>query len=331
MMRRRTFTTLLGGAAVAWPISARAQLPERKRRIGVLIPFAETDAFAQSVLAAFRIGLEGLGWLDGRSIQLDYRWAAGDVDRMRAFAKELVALRPDLVLALTTPVAEAVLQESRTIPILFVQVSDPLGSGFVTSLSRPGGNATGFVNMEPTMAGKWVALLKDVAPSVTSIVLLFNPTTAPYAEQFLDPFKAAVASLGAQAEAARLDQSSQLESVAADQGAELRRGLVIMPDAFTWVHREQIISLAARRRLPAIYPLREFAEIGGLLSYGNDRLDQYPRAAIYANRILKGEKPGELPVQAPVKFEMAINLKTAKALGLQVPDKLLAIADEVIE
>jgi putative ABC transport system substrate-binding protein len=328
-VKRREFITLLGGAA-AWPFAARAQQPGRIRRIGVLIPFSENNA-SQSWLAAFRKKLDELGWQDGHSIQFDYRWAAGDAERMRVFAKELVELKPDLILVLTTPAAEAILRESNTIPMLFVQVSDPIGSGFVTSLNRPGGHVTGFMNMEPTMSGKWVTLLKDIAPSITRITLLFNPATAPYADQYLNPFKVAAVSLSVEATAAPVQQSSQLESIAAEQGRELNGGLIVMPDAFMWVHRADVISLAARYRLPAIYPLREFVELGGLLSYGNDRLDQYPRAAVYADRILKGEKPGELPVQAPVKFEMAINVKTAKALGLQVPDKLLALADKVIE
>ena len=326
-MKRREFITLLGGAA-AWPLAARAQQPERMRRIGVLTTFAENDATVQSWQAAFRKRLEEAGWQDGRNIKIDYRWAAGDADRLRIFAAELVELKPDLIFAQTTPATAAVVRQTRTIPIIFVQVTDPIR--FISSLNRPGGNVTGFMNMEPTMAGKWVGLLKEIAPRVTRVALLFNPATAPYAENYLNPFKAAAASLAVEAILSPIQQVSQLEAVAA-QARERNGGLIVMSDSFLWLHRAEIISLAARYRLPAVYPLHDWAKIGGLLCYGNDRLEQYPRAAIYADRILKGEKPGELPVQAPVKFELVINLKTAKALGLEVPQTLLARADEVIE
>jgi ABC-type uncharacterized transport system substrate-binding protein len=329
-VKRREFIAL-GGAAATWPLAAQAQQGARMRRIGALIAAAGNDAAVQKWQAAFPERLNGLGWQNGRNIQLDYRWAAGNADRLRMFAKELVELKCDLIFAQTTPAAASALQETRTIPIIFVQVTDPVGSGFVTSLNRPGGNVTGFVNMEPAMAGKWLGLLKEIAPRVTRVALLFNPTTAPYTEQYLPPFKAATASLGMEPIAAPVLQPSELEPVAAGQAHELNGGLIVMSDIFLWIHREEVMSLAARYGLPAVYPLREFAEMGGLVSYGNDRLDQYQRAAIYADRILKGEKPSELPVQAPVKFEMAINLKTANALGLRVPEKLLALADEVIE
>jgi putative ABC transport system substrate-binding protein len=327
-MNRREFITLLGGAA-AWPLAARAQQAERTRRIGVLTPFAENDATIQSYDAAFRKRLDEVQ--DGRNIHIDYRWTAGNVDRLETFARELVELKPDLIFAQTTPATEAVLRHTRTIPIIFVQVTDPVGSGFVTSLNRPGGNVTGFMNMEPTMAGKWLGLLKEIAPRVTRIALLFNPATAPYAEQYVSHFKAAAASLAVEAISAPVQQASELEAVVAALAREPNGGLVVMPDVFVWLHRTEIISLAARYRIPTVYQLHDFAEIGGLLSYGNDRLDQYPRAAVYADRILRGEKPGELPVQAPVKFELVINLTTAKALGLTVPPTLLARADEVIE
>ena len=330
-MRRRDFITILGGAVVASPIAARAQQSERMRRVGVLTTAAENDATEQRRQAAFRRRFDELGWRAGRNIQIDYRWAASNADRLRIFAKELVELKPDLIFAETTPATAAVLGETRTIPIVFVVVSDPVGSGFVTSLNRPGGNVTGFMNMEPTLAGKWLGLLKEIAPHVTRVALLFNPATAPFTEQYLNPFKAAAASLAVEAIAAPVQQLSQLEPVAADRAREPNGGLIMMPDVFLWLHRAEVISLAAHYRLPAVYPQRDFAEIGGLLSYGNDRLDQYPRAAIYADRILKGEKPADLPVQAPTKYELVINLRTAKALGLTVPPSLLAIADEVIE
>jgi putative ABC transport system substrate-binding protein len=330
-MRRRDFITILGGAVVASPIAARAQQSERMRRVGVLTTAAENDATEQRRQAAFRRRFDELGWRAGRNIQIDYRWAASNADRLRIFAKELVELKPDLIFAETTPATAAVLGETRTIPIVFVVVSDPVGSGFVTSLNRPGGNVTGFMNMEPTLAGKWLGLLKEIAPHVTRVALLFNPATAPYTEQYLNPFKAAAASLAVEAIAAPVQQLSHLEPVAADRAREPNGGLIMMPDVFLWLHRAEVISLAAHYRLPAVYPQRDFAEIGGLLSYGNDRLDQYPRAAIYADRILKGEKPADLPVQAPTKYELVINLRTAKALGLTVPPSLVATADEVIE
>jgi putative tryptophan/tyrosine transport system substrate-binding protein len=330
-MRRRDFITILGGAVVCSPIAARAQQSERMRRVGVLTTAAENDATEQSRQAAFRRRLDELGWRAGRNIQIDYRWAASNADRLRIFAKELVELKPDLIFAETTPATAAVLGETRTIPIVFVVVSDPVGSGFVTSLNRPGGNVTGFMNMEPTLAGKWLGLLKEIAPHVTRVALLFNPATAPFTEQYLNPFKAAAASLAVEAIAAPVQQLSHLEPVAADRAREPNGGLIMMPDVFLWLHRAEVISLAAHYRLPAVYPQRDFAEIGGLLSYGNDRLDQYPRAAIYADRILKGEKPADLPVQAPTKYELVINLRTAKALGLTVPPSLVATADEVIE
>ena len=238
---------------------------------------------------------------------------------MQRFAKELVALQPDLILSQSTPTTAALLQQTRTIPIIFATVADPVGSGFVASFPRPGGNVTGFTNIEPTMAGKWLELLKEIAPRVTRVAFLFNPATAPYAEYYLNPFKAAAASFAVEAIAAPVRDTSELESVVAAQAREPNGGLIVMPDTFTTAHRAEITSLAARYRLPAVYPFRFFAELGGLLSYGNDLVDNFRRAATYADRILKGAKPSELPVQAPVKFELVINLKTAKALGLDVP------------
>ena len=250
---------------------------------------------------------------------------------MQRFAKELVALQPDLILSHNTPTTAALLQQTRTIPIIFAIVSDPVGSGFVASFPRPGGNVTGFTNIEPTMAGKWLELLKEIAPRVDRVAFLFNPATAPYAEYYLGPFKAAAASLAVEAIAAPVHDTSELESVIAAQAREPNGGLVVMPDSFLVAHRAEITSLAARYRLPAVYPFRFFVELGGLLSYGNDLLDNFRRAATYADRILKGAKPSELPVQAPVKFELVINLKTAKALGLNIPMALQQRADELIE
>jgi putative ABC transport system substrate-binding protein len=290
-MKRREFITLLGGAAATWPLAARAQQPEQMRKIGVLMGFAESDRDGQAFVAAFREGLQKLGWVEGRNIRIDTRWAAGDTDSMQRFAKELVALQPDLILSHLTPTTTALLQHTRTIPIVFALVADPIGSGFVASFARPGGNVTGFIFTEPTMASKWLELLKEIAPRVTRVAMMFNPATATYAN-----------------------------------GSPIS-----MPDSFADAHRVEIISLAARYRLPAVYPYRFFTELGGLLSYGIDVTDNFRRAATYADRILKGEKPSDLPVQAPVKFELAINLKTAKALGLDVPLFLQQRADEVIE
>jgi putative ABC transport system substrate-binding protein len=330
-MRRRAFITLLGGAAAAWPLAARAQQAERMRRIGVLMSASEHDPEYQADMAAFREGLRKLGWTDGRNIRIDTRWGAADAESMQAFAKELVALQPELIVSQSTPTTAALLQETRTIPIVFAQVVDPIGSRFVASLARPGGNATGFVNLEPTMAGKWLELLKEIAPRVKRVAILFNPTTAPFAEYFLNPFKAAAPSFAVEATAAPVHDASAIEAVVAALAREPNGGLIVMPDSFLNAHRAEVTSLAARHRLPAVYPFRMFAEGGGLLSYGNDVLDQYRRAATYVDRILKGAKPSELPVQAPVKFELVINLKTARALDLDVPVQLQQRADEIIE
>jgi putative ABC transport system substrate-binding protein len=330
-MKRREFITLIGGTVVARPLAARAQQLDVVRRIGVLTGFAESDREGQAFVAAFREGLQKLGWVEGRNIRIDYRWAALDTDLMQRFAKELVALRPDLILTQSTPAAAAMLQQTHTIPIVFAIVADPIGSGFVASFPQPGGNITGFVTMEPTMAGKWLELLKEIAPRVARVAMLFNPATAPYAEYWLNPFKAAAASFAVQAIVAPVHDKSELESVVVAQAREPNGGLIVMPDTFTTGHRSEITSLAARYRLPAVYPYRVFAEFGGLLSYGDDLTDNFRRAASYADRILKGAKPSELPVQAPVKFELVINLKTAKALGLDVPAQLQQRADEVIE
>jgi putative ABC transport system substrate-binding protein len=329
-MRRREFITLLGGAA-AWPLAARAQQAAGMRRIGVLMAYAESDSEAQAFVAAFREGLQKLGWTEGRNVRIDIRWGNVDVESMRRFAKELVALQPDLILAHNTPTTAALLQQTRTIPIIFANVSDPVGSGFVASFPRPGGNVTGFTNIEPTMAGKWLELLKEIAPRVARVAFLFNPATAPYAEYYLKPFKAAAASFAVEVIAAPVRDTSELESVIATQARAPNGGLIVMTDSFTTAHRAEITSLAARHRLPAVYPYRFFTELGGLLSYGSDQPDNFRRAATYADRILKGAKPSELPVQAPVKFELVINMKTAKALGLDVPAQLQQRADEVIE
>jgi putative ABC transport system substrate-binding protein len=330
MMRRREFITLLGCAA-AWPLWARAQQADRTRFIGVLMAYAESDQEGKAWVAAFRERLQKLGWVEGRNIRVETRWATPNVEAMQRLAMELVALQPDLILSQSTPTTAALLQQTRTIPIIFANIADPVGSGFVASFPRPGGNVTGFVLFEPTMASKWLELLKEIAPRVNRVAFLFNPATATYFEYYMNSFKAAAASFGVEAIAAPVHDRSELESVFALQAREPNSSIVVMPDSFLNVHRVEITSLAARYHLPAIYPYRLYTKVGGFLSYGNDVFDNYRRAAGYVDRILKGEKPSELPVQAPVKFELVINLKTAKTLGLELPPTLLARADEVIE
>jgi putative ABC transport system substrate-binding protein len=329
-MRRREFILALGAAA-AWPLAARAQQPGPMRRIGVLMGYAESDREGQANIAAFRGGLQELGWTEGRNIRIDTRWASADADLMQRFAQELVALQLELILTQNTPATALLLQQTRTIPIIFANVSDPVGSGFVASLPRPGGNVTGLIDMEGSMAGKWLELLKGVAPRIARVAFLFNPATAPFAEYYLNHFKAAAASLAVEAIAAPVRDTSELESVVAAQAREPNSGLAVMPEAFMNVHRAEVTSLAAHYRLPAVYPRRFFAELGGLLSYGNDQSDNFRRTATYVDKILKGAKPSELPVQLPVKYQLTINLKTAKALGLDVPLQLQQGADEVIE
>lgn len=329
-MRRRDFITIIGGAAASWPLAGRAQQLDR-RRIGILMGWAESDREAQSWLAAFREELRKLGWTEGRNIEMEIRWAAGDVESMKRFAKELVALQPDLIVTGSTPATAAVLQQTPTIPVIFVLVGDPVGSGFVTSLARPGGNATGFTPIEESLGGKWVEVLRDIAPRVSRVALVFNPPTATFVKGYLNTFRAAAASLGVETIVAPVSDMPELESLFTTEAREPNSGFVVIPDAFTITHRAEIISLAARWRIPAIYWSRSCTEIGGLISYGPYLPDEYRRAAPYVDRILKGAKPSELPVQAPTKFELVINLKTAKALGLAVPLFLQQNADEVIE
>jgi ABC-type uncharacterized transport system substrate-binding protein len=330
-MRRRAF--IIGGAAAAWPLAARAQQGERMRRIGVLMGNAESDSGAQAGLVAFTSALQELGWTDNRDIRIDHRWAAADVDRMRTFAKELVSLSPDLILAQTTSVVAALQRETSTIPIVFVVVSDPVGSGFVASLPRPGGNITGFINIESSLSGKWIGMLKDIVPGITRAVLMFNPETAPYFDYYLQPFEAAARSYAVEPITAPIRTAADIERLVTSVGERLDTGVVVMPDVFTGTLRNLnlIISLAARHRVPTIYPYRYMVAAGGLISYGIDQPDLYRRAAGYVDRVLRGAKPAELPVQLPTRFELAVNLKTAKALDIDVPPTLLARADEVIE
>ena len=330
-MRRREFITLVGGAS-AWPLAARAQQRERMRRVGVLMGWSESDPQFRSWIDTFVEGLAQLGWADGRNVQINVRWASGDVVRMRTFAKELVELQPDVILGGTTPVTAALQRETRTIPIVFVVVADPVGAGFVAGLPHPGGNITGFLNAEAAIGGKWLEMLKEIAPHVTRVAIMFNPDTAPLGgAYFLDSFEAAARSLAVEPITARVRSNAEIEAVIASlEGTQ--GGLVIMTDSFMGVHRGTVISLATRTKVPVIgADLPSFAREGGLLSYGANLRDIFRRAAPYVDRILHGANPGDLPVQAPVKYEMAINLKTAKALGIEVPPTLLARADEVIE
>jgi putative tryptophan/tyrosine transport system substrate-binding protein len=330
-IRRREFISLLGGTALAWPLAARAQQGERVRRIGVMATLAEGDPVGDRYMIAFREGLEALGWSENRNLRLDIRRATPDAGSIERAAQELVALQPDVILTPNTPTTAALQKQTRTIPILFVNVSDPIGSGFVASLSQPGGNITGFLTFEFSIGGKWLELLKEIAARVTKVAVIFNPNTAPFAELFVKPLKVAAASLGVDVLVVPVRDIAATESVLAAEAQEANRGLIVIPDAFLLARRAEVIALAARYRVPAIYPFRAFTDMGGLISFGHDNISIYRRAATYADSILRGAKPGELPLQFPVKFELVINRKTAGALGLDVPASFYWRADEVIE
>ena len=329
-MRRREFLGVLCGAA-AWPVAAPAQQTGRMRRIGLLMSVPENDPQGQTRIAAFREGLQKLGWMESRNIRIDYRWDGSDAELRQRAAMELIALKPEVVLTAGTTPTASVLKQTSTIPAIFVNVSDPIGSGFVASLSRPGGNVTGFMNFEASMAGKWLELLKQIAPHVVKVVFLFNPTTAPYAESYLSTFRTAALSFGVKTMAAPVRSVAEIEAAVEKQAQEQNGGIIVMPDGFMSAKRVEVTSSIAQHRLPAVYPYRFFTDIGGLLSYGIDQLDEYRRAATYVDKILNGAKPSNLPVQLPVKFELIINLRTAKTLGLDVPLSLQQRADEVIE
>jgi|SRR5215469_3752471 len=330
-MRRRDFTKGIVGSAAAWPFAALAQQSERMRRIGVLTPYSESDPYAKAQFGAFVQGLAELGWSEGHNLRMDVRWAAGDLDRVRVYAKELVTLQPDVILVDSTPQTAALQRETRTIPIVFVVVSDPVGSGFVAGLPRPGGNMTGFSNQDPSMGGKWVELLTEIAPNLSRVAAMFNPDTAPFVRSYyLPPFEAAARSLKVEPVVVLVHSDTEIETAITSLGRE-SGGLVIMPDAFLVSHRASIISLANRNNVPAVSQTSFITRDGGLISYGPDLADLYRRGADYVDRVLRGTKPSELPVQLPAKFEMAVNLKTAKSLGLTVPPALLARADAVIE
>jgi putative ABC transport system substrate-binding protein len=329
MIRRRDLITLLGGAAAAWPRGALGQA-ERMRHIGIISSFAANDQGLQPRLTAFLQGLQQLGWTEGRNVRIDVRWGGGDAARLRRYAAELVALSPDAILAVTSPAVTALQQATRTVPIVFVQVADPVAAGYVASLAQPGGNITGFTIYEDGMGPKWLELLKEVAPRVTRAGLLRDPANVGEIGLF-GAIRAAAPAIGLDPRPITLGDSAEIERDITAFAREPNGGLILLGSAASLVHREQIINLAARHQLPAIYPDRVFVTTGGLISYGPDRLDSYRGAARYADRILKGEKPGDLPVQAPTKYELVINLKAANAISLTLPDTVLARAHEVIE
>jgi len=329
-MTRREFITLLGGAAAAWPLAARAQQPERMRRIGVLLTTAADDPESLVRIGAFLQGLQELGWTDARNMRIEYRWGSGNTERIRKYAAELVALGPDVILANGNTAVAPLQRATRTLPIVFVTVSDPVSGGFVDSLARPGGNMTGFASMEYGMSGKWLELLKQIAPGMTRAAVLRDPSI-PSGSGQLGAIQAVGPFLGVEVSPIDVRAAGEIERAVTDFARSSNGGLIVPASTSAIVHRDLIISLAARHRLPAVYSYRFFVANGGLISYGYDSIDSYRRAAGYVDRILKGEKPADLPVQAPTKYELVINLKTAKLLGLEVPPMLLARADEVIE
>jgi putative ABC transport system substrate-binding protein len=326
---RRDFIAGLGGAA-AWPLAAHAQQGNRVRRIGALTLGDENDPEGKRRVTAFTQALAVLGWTDGRNVRMDLRWGGGDTDRIRAFAQELVGLKPDMILTGTTPATIAVQRETQTIPIVFVNVSDPVESGIIERLNRPGGNITGFADFEASLGGKWLELLSQIAPGLKRAAIMFNPDTSP-ASVYMPSLETAARSLKVAPITAPVRNDVEIEEAIIALGHEPEGGLVVMPGVFMFAHRAPIIMAAARNNVPAVYNLSAFARDGGLLSYGVDPLDTFRRAASYVDRILRGEKPGDLPVQLPTKYEMAVNLKTAKALSLAIPPLILLRADEVIE
>jgi putative ABC transport system substrate-binding protein len=332
MMNRRRFLQSVGASLLAAPLAAEAQQTDRIRRIGLLIPFAESDSEAQAQIAAFKETLRTLGWNEGRNVRSEYRWAAQDTVRIGAFAKELVELQPEVILTRTTPVTVTLLKETRTIPIVFAVVSDPVGDGLVASLARPGGNVTGFTNVDASLGSKWLQLLKEIAPRTKRVAFMFDPKMAPgggaYYRRLIE---GAAPSIGVQVIATVVRDAADIKRAIDAFTREPNGGLIVLPDVTNINHRRETISLAAYHRLPAIYPTDYFAKDGGLMSYGTDYLDLYRKAAAYVDRILRGAKPSELPVQGPTKFQLVINLKTAKALGLTIPPSLVVRADHVIE
>ena len=329
-MQRRDFIMLLGGAAAVWPLAARAQQTDRMRRIGVLVGLAEGDSEGQARVAAFRQGLHELKWVEGHNVRIEIRWGAGDAARTSAYAAELVSLAPDVILGTNTPTVRALKQATDTIPIVFAGNSDPVGDGVVASLAKPGGNITGFTGFDAAIAGKWVQLLKEISSGTKRIAVIFNPDTAPYTI-FLPVMETVAPQVGVRLIPAPVRDTVAIESAISNLASVPGGGLVVLPDIFMALNRELILRLATRSRLPTMGPLRFYPVDGGLMSYGSNFPDLFRQSAAYVDRILHGEKPSDLPVQAPIKFELVINLKTAKDLGLEVPPSLLARADEVIE
>ena len=329
-MKRREFLTLLGGAVSTLPFAAQAQQPDRVRLVGVLMAIVADDSEAQPRAKALEQGLRELGW-DDTNPRIEFRWAGADPDRIKTFAAELVAMKPDVIVANTTPVVTAVRQATQDIPIVFVQVTDPVSLGIVKSLSQPGGNVTGLTNFEYEMGGKWIDMLRSAAPTTKWVSVIFNPNTAPYGPSFLKQINGTATPLGIEVIDTQVHSVPELESAIEKLTQKPNGSLIVLPDTFTAVNRKAIVALASDRRLPAVYPFKYFATAGGLLSYGVDVTDSFRRSASYVDRILKGESPANLPVQAPTKFELVINLKTAAAFNLQIPPTLLSIANEVIE
>jgi putative ABC transport system substrate-binding protein len=326
-MRRRELITLLGSGAAVWPLAARTQQRERIRRIGVLMFYSESDEEARIRAKALEEGLQKSGWTRGRNLRIDYRWG----NRFQLHAAELVRVGVDVIIAVSTPALKAVQHETHSIPIVFTQVSDPVGQGIIENMARPGANVTGFTNYDPAIAGKWIELLKEAAPGVTRVAVVFNPATAPYTALYMHAIEAVAPSIKISVTSAPVRDEAEIEGSFTKLAREQGSGLVVMTDAFTSIHRKQISELAIRLGLPAIYPYRYYVADGGLMSYGIDQVEQIRGAAVYVDRILKGEKVGDLPVQAPTKYQLIINLKTAKAIRLDIPPMLLGRADEVIE
>jgi len=330
-VKRRAFITLLGSAAAAWPLAARAQQPDRMRRIAVLMNNAEDDPEGEARAAAFRQGLQTLGWTEGKNLSIDWHWTAGDVGRIRGNVMEVAGHPPDIIVANGRVILLEAVQVTTSIPIVFVLVNDPVGQGFISSLARPGGNVTGFTFIEYAMFGKSLELLKKVAPAVTRVGFIFNPDTSAYYDQFLPAFETDARQYSIKLTVARVGTKAEIDAAVAELAAAAGGGLMVAPDAYTLVHRDLIVQSTARHRIPAIYSYRQLIREGGLMSYGPETSDIFRRSASYVDRILKGANPAELPAQAPVKFEFAINLKTATTLGLTVPPTVIALADEVIE
>jgi putative ABC transport system substrate-binding protein len=328
-MKRREFITLLGGAAIAWPLAVRAQQGEPMRRVGVLMPYSEGDAEGQASVAALQRGLQDLGWTGGRNIRFEIRWAGGDPEKARAFAKELIGMTPDVIVPSSNQITSILQQETRTIPIVFVLVGDPVGSGYVANMAQPGGNLTGFAVLENAIAGKWLEILNQIAPQVSRVGFILHPET-PVNVGLLRAAEAAAPS-GVKVIALGVHNTAEIERAVTAFAAETNGGLIAAPHAITFANRDVIVELAARYRLPAVYAFRHFAIRGGLISYGTNAIEMFRQGASYVDRILKGAKPADLPAQFPTKYELVINLKTAKALDLTVPSQLLARADEVIE